>query len=66
MPLPALIASLLSMRSSSQQTMLDAFFGNLFGDGSLTRGVSDRAFAKARSHLHVPALVGLNAYFGPS
>ena len=48
------------MRSSSQQTMLDAFFGNLFGDGALTRGVSDRAFAKARSHLHVPALVGLN------
>ena len=40
--------------------MLDAFFGNLFGDGALTRGVSDRAFAKARSHLHVPALVGLN------
>jgi hypothetical protein len=55
-----LIASLLSMRSSSQQTMLDAFFGNLCADGALTRGVSDRAFAKARSHLHVPALVGLN------
>ena len=60
LPLPALVASLLSMRASSQQTMLDAFFGSLWADGALVREVSDRAFAKARSHLHVPALSWLN------
>ena len=41
--------------------MLDAFFGNLCADGALCRAVSDRAFAKARSHLHAPALAWLNA-----
>lgn len=40
--------------------MLDSFFGHLWGDGALMRAVSDRAFAKARSHLHMPALAGLN------
>jgi hypothetical protein len=64
LPLPALIATLLSMRASSQQTLLDTFFTNLHasvGDGAeLVRGVSDRAFAKARSHLHMPALNWLN------
>jgi Transposase DDE domain len=55
-----LIASLLSMRSQSQQATLDAFFGALC-DGPLPhRGISDRAFAKARSHLHLPALEGLS------
>lgn len=52
------------MRASSQQTLLDTFFTNLHasvGDGAeLVRGVSDRAFAKARSHLHMPALNWLN------
>ena len=48
------------MRGSSQQCHLDAFFGSLSNSASLVRGVSDRAFAKARSHLHVPALVDLN------
>lgn len=47
------------MRASSQQTLLDTFFTNLHasvGDGTvLVRGVSGRAFAKARSHLHLPA-----------
>ena len=60
LPLPALVAALLSMRSSSQQSMLDGFFGNLCADGAMTRAVSDRAFAKARSHLHAPALAWLN------
>ena len=64
LPLPALIAALLSMRSGSQQTLLDTFFSNLCaGTGSgagLNRSVSDRAFAKARSHLHMPALNWLN------
>lgn len=60
LPLPALVASLLFMRSSSQQTMLDSFFGSLCADGLLVREVSDRAFAKARSRLHMPALSWLN------
>lgn len=64
LPLPALIAALLSMRAGSQQTLLDTFFTHLHasvGNGAeLVRGVSDRAFAKARSHLHMPALNWLN------
>lgn len=48
------------MRGSAQQCHLDAFFGSLAGSAGLVHGASDRAFAKARSHLHVPALVGLN------
>ena len=60
LPLAALVASLLCMRASSQQAMLDSFFGNLCADGSMVRAVSDRAFAKARSRLHVPALSWLN------
>ena len=59
LPLPALIASLLTMRASSQQSLLDAFFGSLC-DGQAVRGVSDRAFAKAREQLHMPALQWLN------
>ena len=55
LPLPALVASLLFMRSSSQQAMLDSFFGSLCTEGALAREVSDRAFAKARSRLHMPA-----------
>lgn len=60
LPLPALVGALLSMRSSSQQATLDAFFGHLCADGAMTREVSDRAFAKARSHLHAPAVAWLN------
>jgi Transposase DDE domain len=59
LPLPALIASLVTMRASSQQSMLDAFFGAACGDQAV-RGVSDRAFAKAREQLHMPALQRLN------
>lgn len=52
------------MRTGSQQALLDTFFTNLqasVGDGAqMVRGASDRAFAKARSHLHMPALNWLN------
>jgi hypothetical protein len=58
--LPGLIAMLLSMRGHSQQVTLDAFFGSLCNSPLPCRGVSDRAFAKARSHLHLPALTALN------
>jgi Transposase DDE domain len=58
--LPCLIAALLSMRGQSQQVTLDAFFGSLCDSPLPGRGVSDRAFAKARSQLHMPALTALN------
>ena len=60
LPLPALIAALLSMRNQSQQVLLDGFFASVCGDALLIREVSDRAFARARDRLHLPALVGLN------
>lgn len=56
LPLSALVSALLSMRATSQQAMLDGFFSAL-GNAP---AVSDRAFAKARSHLHMPALTWLN------
>jgi len=60
LPLPAFIAALLSMRNQSQQAMLDGFFASVLDTAALRREVSDRAFAKARDHLHLPALVSLN------
>lgn len=62
LPLPKLIAALLSMRGTSQQVMLDAFFGSLGGDGDLCRNISDRGFAKARDHLSCSALQRLNTF----
>ncbi len=62
LPLPSLIAALLSMRGTSQQVMLDSFFGSLGRDGDLHRGVSDRAFAKARDHLSWNSLQRLNTF----
>jgi hypothetical protein len=55
-----LIGALLSMRNQSQQAMLDGFFASVCGTESLLREVSDRAFAKARDRLHLPAMVSLN------
>ena len=43
LPLPKLIGALLSMRASSQQVMLDAFYGSLSADGDwslVQRGMS--------------------------
>ena len=60
LPLPALVGALLSMRNQSQQAMLDGFFASVCATHALTRVVSDRAFAKARDRLHLPALVALN------
>ena len=51
------------MRNQSQQAMLDAFFGSLdAAHGDWQRGVSDRAFAKARSHLDPLCLQRLNTW----
>src|SRR5471032_2765596 len=60
LPLPALIGALLTMRSSSQQAMLDDFFASICDTAAPRREVSDRAFARARDRLHQPALVSLN------
>lgn len=60
LPLPALIAALLSMRNQSQQAMLDGFFASILDTAGPRREVFDRAFAKARDRLHLPALVSLN------
>ena len=60
LPLPALVATLLCMRASSQQCLLDSVFGAMRDTAAMVRGVNDRAFAKARSHLHIPALSALN------
>ena len=60
LPLPSLIAALLSMRNQSLQAMLDGFYAAVRGPEGPLRGVCDRAFAKARDHLHQPALVALN------
>jgi hypothetical protein len=62
LPLPGLVAALLSMRGQSQQATLDAFFASLSDSALPHRGVSDRAFAKAREQLHMPALAGLNDF----
>lgn len=60
LPKAALIGTSPVIRSGLQKALLDTFFTNLraaadSGTG-LLRAVFDRAFAKARSHLHVPAL----------
>lgn len=60
LPLPALIAALLSMRNQSQQAMLDGFFASILDTAGPCREVCDRAFAKARDRLHSPALISLN------
>ena len=48
------------MTNLSQQAMLDGFFASVRASPCPQRGVSDRAFAKARDHLHMPALAWLN------
>lgn len=59
LPLPTLLGALLSFRGASVQSELDAFFASLNTLGASAL-VSDRALAKARSKLHVPALWALN------
>lgn len=59
LPLPTLVGALLSFRGASVQSELDAFFASL-NTHSKAVLVSDRALAKARAKLHVPALWALN------
>jgi hypothetical protein len=60
LPLPALVAALISMRSGSQQVSLDEFFASTLGESAPVRVITDRGFDKARKKLHVPALEWLN------
>lgn len=59
LPLPTLLGALLSFRGASVQSELDTFFASLRTHGTAVM-VSDRALAKARAKLHVPALWALN------
>jgi hypothetical protein len=56
-----LVACLCGFRGGSVQSEVDSFFAHMDADLSVLRWLSDRALAKARSKLHVPALWGLNA-----
>lgn len=60
MPLPALIAALLSANQRPQQQLIDDFYASLSGSHLPLRVLSDRGFAKARQQLHLPALQRLN------
>ncbi|MBI3154496.1 MAG: hypothetical protein HYZ20_03730 [Burkholderiales bacterium] len=46
----------MSFRGQSQQVGLESSYASLSGSPLPQRGVSDRAFAKARAHLYMPAL----------
>lgn len=60
LPLPSLIGALLSLRNHSLQSTLDGFFASVQDRARLIRVASDRALAKARDRLHLPALSSLN------
>ena len=56
------MGALQSMRSASQQVMLDSFFGSLSEDGNWARCISDRGFAQARNKLAWGCLERLNTF----
>lgn len=59
LPLPALVALLLSSMRKSVQAELDEFFAHLHQQAQLVRHVSEQAFAQARaklSHTSIPRL----------
>lgn len=60
MPLPHLVALLLTGMRMSVQAELDAFFGRLAGQPHLLRIVSEQAFAQARAKLSLTAIPLLN------
>jgi hypothetical protein len=63
LPLPALVAALVSGIAKSVQTELDTFFAHLQEQACLVRHVSEQAFAQARAKLSHTALPALNAQF---
>lgn len=60
LPLPALVAVLLTGMRQSVQAELDGFFAHLHEQAALLRHVSEQAFAKARAKLSADALPQLN------
>ena len=60
LPLPALVALMLSGMRMSLQAELDVFFAHLQQQAQLVRHVSAQAFAQARAKLSVCAIPGLN------
>jgi len=62
LPLPSLIAIMLTGLCRSLQAELDQFFGHLRQHAQLERAVSEQAFAQARAKLSPGALPSLNDY----
>ena len=60
LPLPALVALMLTGMRMSIQAELDVFFGHLQGSSQLLRTVSEQAFAQARAKLSLTAIPLLN------
>ena len=60
LPLPTLVALLLSGMRKSVQAELDEFFGHLRNRAQLVRTVSEQAFAQARTKLSWDAIALLN------
>src|SRR6202158_654874 len=60
LPLPALIALMLTGMRKSVQTELDEFFAHLQQQAQLLRHVSEQAFAQARAKLSTTAIPALN------
>ncbi|MGK5023123.1 IS4 family transposase [Janthinobacterium lividum] len=60
LPLPSLVALMLTGMRKSVQTELDEFFGHLQQQAQLTHEVSAQAFAQARSKLATTAMPELN------
>lgn len=60
LPLPALVAVLLSGLRKSVQTELDEFFAHLQQQAQLARQVTEQAFAQARGKLAATAIPSLN------
>ena len=60
LPLPTLVAVMLSGMRKSVQTELDEFFAHLKEQAQLVHNVSEQAFAKARAKLSTTAIPALN------
>ncbi len=60
LPLPALVAVMLSGMRKSVQTELDEFFAHLKEQAQLVHHISEQAFAKARAKLSTTAIPALN------
>lgn len=60
LPLPSLVALMLSGMRMGIPAELDTFFGHLAGQAQLLRTVSEQAFAQARAKLSLTAIPSLN------